>query len=312
MNEITLSNDLNVLTTEIFNYQQLGGQVIFEIGKRLKHIKENDLVHGEWTRYCEETLKTSRYYVNKYIKVYEKLKDTDRNFSFGLNKMYEIATMEDEQREQAITKGIPTDEGYKSIEKATQKEMSIYKRNAEEAEQRAIKAEQAKQQAETQAQAERKERERLERENEELANRDPEIREVVIEDETKINELQSRLKSFQEKIDLLEREKNKNADDLNAFNSLKDQINSLYTEKDDVIRQIESAGTIGKFIAKVEKSFQDDLAPIKYTRALRESADNEAVIKAVDDILKMVEDWVLEIRKEVPETIKYTEVIDHE
>jgi len=111
---------------------------------------------------------------------------------------------------------------------------------------------------------------------------------------------------------LLEREKNKNADDLNAFNSLKDQINSLYTEKDDVIRQIESAGTIGRFIAKVEKSFQDDLAPIKYTRALRESADNEAVIKAVDDILKMVEDWVLEIRKEVPETIKYTEVIDHE
>src|SRR5699024_7753420 len=173
-------------------------------------------------------------------------------------------------------------------------------------------AEQAKQQAETQAQAEQKERERLERENEELANREPEIREVVIEDETKINELQSILKSFQEKIDLLEREKNKNADDLNAFNSLKDQINSLYTEKDDVIRQIESAGTIGKFIAKVEKSFQDDLAPIKYTRALRESADNEAVIKAVDDILKMVEDWVLEIRKEVPETIKYTEVIDHE
>src|SRR5699024_2145634 len=107
-------------------------------------------------------------------------------------------------------------------------------------------AERRAQQAETQAQAEQKERERLERENEELASREPEIREVVIEDETKINELQSRLKSFQEKIDLLEREKNKNADDLNAFNSLKDQINSLYTEKDDVIRQIESAGTIGK------------------------------------------------------------------
>src|SRR5699024_4355406 len=210
--------------------------------------------------------------------------------------MYEIATLPEKKRHEAVNE----DGSVKSVREIRE----LKKENKQ--------LTQAKQQAETQAQAERKERERLGQENEKLANRDPEIREVVIEDETKINELQSRLKSFQEKIDLLEREKNKNADDLNAFNSLKDQINSLYTEKDDVIRQIESAGTIGRFIAKVEKSFQDDLAPIKYTRALRESADNEAVIKAVDDILKMVEDWVLEIRKEVPGTIKYTEVIDHE
>src|SRR5699024_10264314 len=111
----------------------------------------------------------------KYIKVYEELKDTNRNFSFGLNKMYEIATMEDEQREQATTKGIPTDEGYKSIDEATQQEVAEYRRNAEEAERRAELAEQAKQQAESQAETERKERERLERENEELANREPEV-----------------------------------------------------------------------------------------------------------------------------------------
>src|SRR5699024_1325564 len=167
-NEIKLSNDLNVLTTEIFNYQQLGGQVIFEIGKRLKHIKENDLVHGEWTKYCEETLRKSRYYLNTYIKVYEELKDTIRNFSFVLNKKYEIATMEDDQREQATTKGIPTNEGYKSIDEATQQEMAEYRRNADEAEKRA-------QQFEQQAEIERKERERLERENEELMNVEPEI-----------------------------------------------------------------------------------------------------------------------------------------
>src|SRR5699024_6492651 len=288
---------------------------IMEVKKIRDDRYYKELGFSTFEEYCQEVWGFERSWIYKKIQAASKLSESDFvdfNQQFGQQKTFLLATMKDEQREQAITEGIPTDEGYKPIEESTQKQINEYKRNAEESKRRADIAEQRAKQAETQAQVERKERERLEQENESLANRDPEIREVVIEDETKINELQSRLKSFQEKIDLLEREKNKNADDLNAFNSLKDQINSLYTEKDDVIRQIESAGTIGKFIAKVEKSFQDDLAPIKYTRALRESADNEAVIKAVDDILKMVEDWVLEIRKEVPETIKYTEVIDHE
>src|SRR5699024_4284282 len=116
--------------------------------------------------------------------------------------------MDESQREQVLDEGIPTKQGYKPYEEATQKEINEYKRNADEAEKRA-------KQAESQAETERKERERLERENEELANVEPKIieKEVIKEiDNTEYKKVRSleeqikRMKSNDEDVTEKERE----------------------------------------------------------------------------------------------------------
>ncbi|OCX65480.1 hypothetical protein BFM98_00125 [Lysinibacillus sp. AR18-8] len=107
-NEIqTLSTDINVITAEINAYQRVAGEAIFEIGYRLKGVRDNPQDYGfegyrDWERWCSEELDMSRQYANQFIKVYEELGKTSfRNV--GVNVLYQIATLPPEQREQTHT-----------------------------------------------------------------------------------------------------------------------------------------------------------------------------------------------------------------
>lgn len=53
MNEITLSNNLAQIELEISRHKQIAGQSIWEIGRRLNRIKENDLTHGQFINWVE-------------------------------------------------------------------------------------------------------------------------------------------------------------------------------------------------------------------------------------------------------------------
>lgn len=50
------TDELDKITSEIHEYKKAAGEAIFEIGKRLKYVKDNDLVHGEWEKYCRSEI----------------------------------------------------------------------------------------------------------------------------------------------------------------------------------------------------------------------------------------------------------------
>src|SRR5699024_1966122 len=94
-----LSRNINVITAEINAYQRVAGEAIFEIGRRLKHVKENDLAHGEWTKWLE-TINMSQASARRFVRVYEEFGDgkhvTSR--SLGITALYELVQIPPEQR----------------------------------------------------------------------------------------------------------------------------------------------------------------------------------------------------------------------
>lgn len=89
----------NGIETEIKSYQNIAGQSIFEIGRRLKHVKENDLAHGEFGKWLEN-VGLDKYQASRFIKVADEEPKLRSGATLGLKALYQISTIPEEQREE--------------------------------------------------------------------------------------------------------------------------------------------------------------------------------------------------------------------
>lgn len=97
MNELKLSNDINVITAEINSYKQIAGQSIWEIGRRLNYVKENDLAHGEFIEWVK-SLGMNLREAQRFMKVTAELPNTDTWSHLGNRALYLITTLPEEER----------------------------------------------------------------------------------------------------------------------------------------------------------------------------------------------------------------------
>lgn len=92
MDQLQLAMDLTTITSEVKFYKQMAGQSIFEIGRRLKHVKEHDLAHGEFMPWVEG-LGFSQRTANRMMQAVEQFGNWSTSSSLEPSKLFEMLSL---------------------------------------------------------------------------------------------------------------------------------------------------------------------------------------------------------------------------
>nr|WP_282187964.1 DUF3102 domain-containing protein [Streptococcus gordonii] len=94
---------MSQIELEISHHKQIAGQSIWEIGRRLNHVKENDLTHGQFTDWVESQGIHIRE-AQRMMKVASELPNTTTLSHLGATALHLIATLPEEERKNQINR----------------------------------------------------------------------------------------------------------------------------------------------------------------------------------------------------------------
>lgn len=305
MSEISLSSNLKTITAEINSYKQIAGQSIFEIGRRLKHIKENDLVHGEWERYCNNTIEITPAYANRYIKVFEQFKSSNQYTGIGLNKLYHIATLPEEEREKEhVTSKGET----KTVNEMTVRELEEVKRKNREQEQRIKELENQEPEViekEVPKEIVPHDYDGLKSDNEQLEFSNKQYREIIdeLEQSGKSYEVQNKrleeelekLRSYLGKKEITEEEQERLEETINQLDKKKKAVNHILDSNDKLI-ELEQ---------KFHKFFDESMAPLKYKPLVNDLQQFNGT-ERVKELINLARAWVEDMDYMIPSNERKT------
>ena len=305
MNEIQLSDSLPVIETEIRQYQNLAGESIFEIGRRLKHVKENDLAHGEFSSWCER-IGFQREYANKHIKVFEEF-DGSTSTQLGLSALYEISTLPEPER----TKEHVTEKG----ETKTPDEMTV--RELRELKKKLKNQSETIDETTSQLKAREKENEILQSKLEEVENAPPKViykervETVVPDDYVKLKRDSERFKAIsdsqenkniklQQEIDQLKREISNVDEKSKKYDQLNEEINKMNGRLTEGQLRIKNQKLVYDLVKKSE-ALISEVAPLTYSISHLGVDDNKYAKEPLIKIAENLEDISSRIRKQLNE-----------
>ena len=286
MNEIALSNNLSQIELEIQHHKQIAGQSIWEIGRRLNHVKENDLVHGQFMEWLKK-IEFSQKVANQFMKVAKELPNSATSQNLGINALYLIATLPEEEKQEQIEK---IEQG----DTPTVRELQEVKRRLKLKDQalEAVKGE--------------LERVKLTKTTEKVIEK-----EVIPQDYEATQELNKRLlgknKDLSDELDSVKRSlrlKEASYEMLEKETSealaLKESIEHLRADKEKLENSVTNIFNLSKLVTKFENFFDEEMAPLRF-KTLVQGIGKDAQIEKLRDILTLTENWLEEMNKIVPE-----------
>ena len=278
MNEIALSSDINVITAEINSYKQIAGQSIWEIGRRLNYVKENDLAHGEFMNWLE-SININYRVANKFMNIAKELPNMTTSSNLSYEALYLITTLPEENKQEEIKK---IAEGNPS----TTREVQELKKQLKQKDDRISALESAQPTViEKRVEVPPSDYYSLQRANESLQ------REV----ETNANKLvnvQSLLDLAQQKYRLLESE-SREAQELKA------NIDSLRNQKESLDKKVKATFEFNELVTEINQVFDAKMASLRFKPIVNELYDTEAP-KQLTELVNNISFWVDEMRKIIP------------
>ena len=301
MNELQLSNDLTTIETEIKSYQNIAGQSIFEIGRRLKHVKENDLAHGEFGKWLE-TINLSYQESRKFIKVYDEFDSnyvTSRNL--GLNALEMIATLPEEER----TKEHTTSKGeVKTPDEMTVRELRELKKQLKQRDE---------QNAQLQSQVEQAQRseEIAKKQLEDAESREPEVIEKYMEPEdyNQLKQSNQQLQDYLQEVSNHNKQLKSDIERLKNERSETDEKSAKYDQLNEAINKMNGQLTKGQQKIKAQKEVYDlvraseklikEVSPLCYLAYGKDIVDNEYARDPIERIIKDLKDISNRLQKQI-------------
>lgn len=286
MNEIELSDNLAQIELEINHHKQIAGQSIWEIGRRLNHVKEHDLAHGQFMEWVEK-LGINQPEANRMMRVAKELPNSSTLSNLGSTALYLIATLPDDEKQEQIEK---IEQG----ESPTVRELQEIKRRLKLKDQalEAVKGE-------------------LERVKQTKTTEKIIEKEVIPQDYKATQDLNKQLlgknKDLADELDSVKRSlRLKEAayemleKETSEALALKESIEHLRADKEKLENSVTNIFNLSKLVTKFENFFDEEMAPLRF-KTLIQGIGKDAQIEKLRDILTLTENWLDEMNKIIPE-----------
>lgn len=289
MNEIKLSDSLPVIETEIRQYQNLAGESIFEIGRRLKHVKENDLAHGEFRKW-HENLGINKDFASQSIKVSEELNTNVETFRhLGTTALKIITQLPETERtkEHTTSKGETKTPDEMTVKELRELKKQLEHRNAE-LEERDAQLEHAQRSQDI-----------LQNKLDAVENEKPEyievekevIKEVVPEDYERTKQA---LEDFKKKFNRESKSAEALREELKKYTEAFSDPNSAYEESQ--VKRLERESNINayKLSIGIQKFIEDNAVETYKVSSVIKS--NESAKKRLEENIELLEDFTTNIK----------------
>ena len=257
MNNLSPELKANEIHERAVGFYKISEQYGYKFLMEVKTIRDEklykELGFETFEDYTLQAFNYSRETISKRIKSAEVFgeENVEALRHLGTQKVNELATMPEEQRNHVIENGIETNNGNKSIDEATTRELEEYKKQLKQ-------RDDEKSQLESQLEQAQRSEEIARKQLEDEQDKEPEVIEREVVKEVVPDEVKQQLEQFKQKFERESNNANELRDELQKYRNSFSDPNQAYEEKELTRLERESSINAHKIAISIQNFIKEN------------------------------------------------------